>query len=402
MPKVRRVAIIYDAKLPYDVKVMKGIARYLRERVSWNVYIQERALHDQQLPFIHAWRGDGVIADLDDPHVARAVSRLKIPVVGFGGGYGWYDPASDIPYFFADNEAIAYLVVEHFRQRAFHNLAFCGYPQTPINGWSDERAETFVDAAKASRCGISIYRGHHKTSRAWEPMYRALCTWLKSLPKPVGLMAANDKRGREVLEACRIAGLRVPEDVAVVGVDNDEMLCEFCNPSLTSVEQGCRQLGYKAAALLGEMMSRQNPRRRKFIIAPKGIITRQSSDTLAVEDPTIAAALTMIREHSSAGITVQDMVRSLGVSRSRLEAHFQAVMGRSMAAELRRVRLETAKRLVTETDCPLKEVASRTGFTSVQYMTTLFHRLVGQTPARLRRDVHIVSRAHENRDRFYR
>ena len=374
---------------------MKGVAAYLREQGDWNVYIEEKALQDQQLPDIHTWRGDGIIADLDDSHVASAVGHLRIPVVGFGGGYGWYDPAGGIPYFSSDNEAVAYLAVEHFRDQGFRNFAFCGYPKTRINGWSDERARAFEDGVRANGFRCSNYRCRHKTSHDWKSMYGGLCAWLESLPKPVGLMAANDKRARQVLEACRISRLRVPEDVAVVGVDNDEMICELSQPSLTSIDQGCRRLGYEAAALLDEMMSGSKPRRRQFVISPRGITVRHSSDILTVDDPTIAAVLAMIHERAHAGLTVEDIVRSLGRSRSTLEARFQAVMGRSMSTELRRFRLERARRLVVETDLPLKQVAARVGFNSVQHMTTLFSRLLGQTPAKLRRTTNPIARSHD-------
>jgi LacI family transcriptional regulator len=142
MPRIRQVALIYDAKLPYDVKVMTGVAAYLREKGNWDVYIEENALKDQQLPDLRRWKGDGIIADFDDPHVAAQVEAAGITAVAFGGGYGWYDPASDIPYVFTNNEAVAQLAAEHLLNRGFRSFAFCGYPRTPINGWNGLRRDS--------------------------------------------------------------------------------------------------------------------------------------------------------------------------------------------------------------------------------------------------------------------
>jgi LacI family transcriptional regulator len=391
MSDSRRVALIYDAKLPYDVKVMRGVGAYLHEHGQWNVYIEERALEDQQLPDLRVWRGDGIIADFDAPRIATAVSKAGIPIVGFGGGYGWHNPASTAPYFFANNVAIARMAFEHLVERGFRNFAFCGFPRTAINGWSEERASAFADYVAKAGFTCATYRGRHKTSRAWESLYLALCRWLESLPKPLGLMAANDKRARQVVEACRIAGLRIPDDVAVVGVDNDEMLCELSHPSLSSIEQGCRQLGYQAAALLDEMMCGKEPRRREFLVDPEAVFTRHSSDVLVMDDSVAAAVLAVVREQACSGAKVDDIVRSMPLSRSTLERRFKRAVGRSVSDELRRVRLERAKNLVSKTSLPLKEIAARCGFTTVQHMTALFHQMAGQPPAEFRRCSHLWS-----------
>ena len=186
--------------------------------------------------------------------MAAALREARAPVVGIGGGYGWHDPSSGIPYFATDNEAIARLAAEHLLERGFRRLAFCGYPRTRVNRWSGERGRAFRQFARQAGCPCAVYTGRRKTARRWRELQSELMAWLRALEKPVGVMACNDLRARHVLEACHRLSLRLPEDVALVGVDNDEMICELTNPPLSSVEQGARQMGYQAAALLEQLM----------------------------------------------------------------------------------------------------------------------------------------------------
>jgi LacI family transcriptional regulator len=382
--KSRRVALIYDATLPYDVKVMSGVAAYLQQGSPWNIYIEETALHEQRLPGLSTWRGDGILADLDDPRVAAQVLTSGIPAVAFGSGYGWYDPASGIPYFYSDNRAIADLAADHLLQRGFRQFAYYGYAKGPITGFSAEREAAFRERVKAVGARLCTHWGPYQGHRQWESLQRRLREWLESLPKPIGLLAANDKAARQVLEACRGEGIAVPEEIAVVGVDNDEMLCQLSHPPLSSVEHGARQLGYQAAALLDRLMSGRHPRRRKYVIPPEGVIARRSSEILAVDDADVAAALSFIREHAREAIQVAEVVAATSVSRSKLERDFLAVTGRTINEEIGRVRVEHARHLISMTRLPLKQIAGMCGYRAVQRMTEAFARRLGTTPAALR------------------
>jgi LacI family transcriptional regulator len=181
---IRHVALIYDATRAYDLKVMTGVAAYLQEGAGWNVYIEENSLKDQRLPDLRTWKGDGIIADFDNPRVAAAVVESKLPAVAFGSGYGWYAPESRIPYFFTNNRAIAHLAADHLLDRGFRNFAFCGYPRTPINGWSEERERAFVARLKRRGLACQVYRGPHTDGRGWTARQSALRQWLEALPKP--------------------------------------------------------------------------------------------------------------------------------------------------------------------------------------------------------------------------
>jgi LacI family transcriptional regulator len=383
----RRIALIYDARMVYDLKVMTGVAAYLKKGAKYSVYIEENALKDQRLPDLRSWEGDGVIADFDDPAIARAVLQSKLPAVAFGGGYGWYLAGSGIPYFYTNNQAIANLAADHLLDRGFRHFAYCGYAHNSINGWSEERERAFVERIKGHGFSCAVYRGRYKTSYQWTSLQRSLGAWLKLLPKPLGVLAANDNRGRQVLEACRACDLRAPEEVAVIGVDNDELLCQLSSPPLSSVEQGAKRLGYGAAALLNQMIEGKQPSQRQFVIDPTGVVTRQSTDFLAIQDPKVAKAMTFIREHAFDGIKVPDVVNAVAVSRSGLETLFAAVLGYTIHSAIRKVQMERVRRLVSDTNLPLKQIAADTGFKSVQHMTTHFVKAFGQPPAKYRNSV---------------
>ena len=385
--RLRRVALIYDAKAPYDLKVMSGIARYVHEGAKFNIYIEENTLKSQKLPDLRSWHGDGILADFDDPGVAMEVSHARLPVVGFGGGFGWYSRRSRIPYFFSNQNAVAQLAADHLLDRGFRHFAYCGFFPNPINLWSEERYRAFAKRLKTRGFYCHMYRGGHKTMRQWNSILASLGAWLRSLPKPIGLMAANDKRARTVLEACHTCDLRVPEEVSVIGVDNDELLCELSTPQLSSVEQDAKRIGYEAIALLDRMMSGEKPRQRHFLIDPLGVVTRTSTDIMAVEDRLVAKTMAFIQSGATDGVRVRDVVVTMATSRSGLETRFKASMGYTIHAAIRKAQLERARRMITETNLAMKEIASGTGFKSVQHMTTLFGKAYGRTPAKYRKSI---------------
>jgi LacI family transcriptional regulator len=379
----RHIAVIIDATRPYDRKIIGGVAAYMQEVGNWSLYVEEDPL--EKLPDLRTWHGDGIIANLDDCRVAKAVYGLKMPLVGVGGGYGWYDPASRFPYVATANHKIARLAAEHFLDRGYRRLAFCGYPRTRINRWSEERCKAFVALARERGCSCSVHIGHRESARRWQALQRELMDWLRRLEKPVAVLGCNDSRARHVLEACRGLRLRVPEDVAVLGVDNDEMICELTSPPLSSIEQGARRIGYRAAAILDEWIGGKTPAELRYVVQPEGIAIRRSSDSLAIADPDISTAMHFIRNHASEGIGVDEVATAVGTSRSTLTRRFKEVMGCSILAEIDRVRMGRAKQLLATSDLPLKRVAVLSGFRYLSYFCRRFQQLSGQAPNEFRR-----------------
>lgn len=398
------IAVILDAARPYDRLIIAGVAQFSREQTHWSLYVEEDPL--QKLPDLGRWHGQGIIANFDDRRVATAIRGLDIPVVGVGGGYGWHDAASGIPYIYTDNDAIGRLGAEHLLACGFETLAFCGYPRTTTSGWSEERAAAFARACDRVKRPCHTFTGRHGNARRWTDLQGELTRWLAQLPKPLGLMACNDVRARHVLEACRTLGLRVPHDVAVLGVDNDEMICELTDPSLSSIDQAARRIGYEAAAMLDRLMQpvretstgrgRRGHQHRgqsvaqRIVVPPIGVVARASTDTLATSDPAVFETLHAIRRSPWRRPAVEALAAAVSLSRASLESRFKAAVGRSIHEEYIRLRLAATRRLITNSDLPLKTVAARTGFPSVQYMTTFLRRHTGLTPARLR----VLERSH--------
>lgn len=383
MRKTRRVALILDSSRPYQRKIVRGVAAYANETGRWSLYVEDEPL--DKLPNLRTWHGQGIITAFHERKYAEAVRGLSVPVVGVEGGYAWYEPDSGIPYFATDDDAVARMAADHFIGQGFCRLAYCGMPRNRYNVWAQKRARAFRQAAREAKLPCSIYTGRHLTTRKWVELQRGLAKWLRSLDKPVGIMAANDARARHLLEACHTMGVRVPDEVAVIGVDNDELMCELTEPPLSSVEQGARQVGYFAAKLLDAMMSGRKPKQLAHCVAPERVVCRQSTDALAIADEDVASAVRFIRQHACEHIRVADILDAVGVSRSTLDARFRQVMGRTMHDEIQRTLMTHAQKLIADGELTLKQVAAKAGFAHIQHMTNMFRLRLGQTPSEFRR-----------------
>lgn len=383
MPSQRQVAVIVASQKAYHRKILRGIGAYALEVGNWSLYIEEEPLH--KLPDLNHWQGDGIIMSFWIRSLAKAACKPKLPTVGIEGRGPCYDPSWRIPSFGTDDAAIGRLGAQHLIERGFTRLAFCGFPSSPWYPWSAERAAGFQQYGKEQGLPCVIHTGRHTTVRKWIDIQHELTVWLESLEKPVGLMAANDARARHVLEACRAIGLRVPEDVAVLGVDNDEVMCELTDPPLSSIEHGAGALGYQAAALLDRLMDGKKAGRLKTLVPPKEVVSRRSTDILAIADPDVAAAMVYIHNNSCSPIRIADVVAAVGVSRSTMETKFKAVTGRTMHNEIQRLQIDRVRSLLATTDLPIKQIAIMAGFAHIHYMTTIFHQSTGWTPAEYRK-----------------
>jgi LacI family transcriptional regulator len=388
MPKQRQVAVIVDSQKAYHRKIIRGIAAFVHEVGNWSVYIEEEPL--DKLPDLNNWEGDGIILSFWINSLSKAACKPKLPTVGIEGRGPYYDPKWNVPSFNTDDLAIGRMGAMHLIERGFTRLAFCGYPPNPYLPWSEERAAGFQEYAREQGLPCALHTGRRTTVRKWINVQHEMTMWLESLEKPVGLMAANDARARHVLEACRAIGLRVPEDVAVLGVDNDEVICELTTPSLSSIEHGAGNLGYQAAALLEQLMSGKKVKKNFMtLVPPKEVVTRRSTDVLAIADTDVAAAMAYIHDNSCRPIRIADVVAAVGVSRSTLETKFKTVTGRTMHDEIRRLQIDCARSLLATTDLPIKQIALMAGFAHIHYMTTIFHQHTGWTPAEYRKHVRI-------------
>jgi LacI family transcriptional regulator len=278
-----------------------------------------------------------------------------------------------------DNGAVARLAAEHLEAKGFSDFAYCGDRRFL---WSRQRGVEFRRclAEKGRRC-VDFGEPAGTAKPGSDAEIRAIARWLKGLPKPVGVFACYDGRALQVLEACQLLGLHVPDQVAVLGVDNDELVCELANPPLSSVQPNARRSGYEAAALLARLMGGE----KKAVapthqVQPVRVVERQSTDVVAVADVKVAAALKFIRLHACEGMDVGDVLRAVPMSRTRLEQKFKALLGHSPHRQLVQQRIARAKHLLAESKIAISEVAEQAGFDNASYLSVAFRRETGLSP----------------------
>lgn len=382
--RIPQVALLLETSTEYGRGLLRGILRYSRLHGPWSLYVAPGHL-DQVLPREKSWRGDGIIARIHTKTLANLIRSTHLPVVASSLSESSAPAAQGKLGEIRTNSAlIAKLAASYLLESGFRHLAFCGFSNCH---WSTVREKVFIrfvqDAGHdccAHHLTLANWMQRPDWIRSWQREQPMLIKWLKSLPKPAGLMACNDACGREVLQACRMAGLRVPDDVAVVGVDNDEMLCELSSPPLSSVALDLEKAGYEAAWLLEDLMNGNSTARHVVWVEPTRIATRLSSDVIAQKDTLVAEALRFIREHARQPISVSDVNRALRVSRRTLERRFARAMQRPVLSEIMRCHLRRAKQLLLETDLPCREIAVESGFGSLKTFNRTFSQGEGTTP----------------------
>lgn len=382
-----KVALLIETARGYGRSLLRGIVRYTRLHGAWGFYVTPGDF-EQAVPKLRSWGGTGIIARIETPKVARAILRASLPTIALDLSteqLGRGNPLSRLSEVASDSRHAAEMAAEHLLERGFSHYAFVGVADRI---WSERREESYRERIRAAGLEPHVYRPpSRKRDRAWDSEQVLLARWLEKLPKPIGLMACNDDRGREVLEACRTAGIRVPDEISVVGIDNDELLCELADPPLSSVALNAEGGGYRAAALLDRMMRGRIRRARRLVVEPLHVVTRRSTDIVALDDDEVARALRFIHDHVARPIGIDDVVEHLQISRRALEIRFRREVGRTIHTEIQRVRLERARRILQESNLPIPGVADAAGYGSASYLSQVFKREVGMTPAKYRMHV---------------
>ena len=381
-----KVALLIESSRSYGREVLQGIAHYTREHSPLAFYTQERELHGGIPEWLNNWQGDGIIARIENAGMARKLLQLGCPLVDVLGN----QIHRGIPSLDTDAKEVARLAADFFLQSGFSHFAFCGFKGLPF---SDRRGAAFVEYLKAKN--FSVHAFDAPTAR-YQPTHiqaverrgvsyeAAVARWLKCLPRPLALFACNDICAQQVLSACREHHILVPEEVAVMGVDNDDVLCNLCDPPLTSIEPAARQLGYRAAAMLDQMMRRRSIAATLTNLPPVRVVERSSTDVAAVEDPILVDALRFIRDHFASGIAVKDVLAHVQCSRTGLERRFRAVLNYSVRDEIQRRRLNRACNLLRETGLSLEEIVDRVGYSTPSHFCRIFQKQFKESPTNYR------------------
>lgn len=375
------VAVCVDQFSSHGRGVMRGIAQYVETYGPWSLFIDPLA--DSRYPRGRSehWRGDGILTYIHDGGRAERLRHSGIPTVEMFA----YRNDQKLPLVGHDDRAVGRAAAEHLLERHFRWFAFSGYRNAL---WVDRRQQGFASFLRQNGCAdpASLIIERPGTLAEWEQVQQKLTAWIERLPKPIGLLGCSDHHAQRILDACSRANVVVPEEVAVIGVDNDEEICRLSTPPLTSVILDSERVGYESARLLDSLMRRKSPgrSRRPLLIPPLGVATRQSTEVTAINDPLIAAAIRRIRERACQGLSVDELVESLNVSRSFFYERFHSALGRSPHYEILRVQLAKVRTLLQQTSLPLKRIAEVAGFNNPNYLSVAFKRELGLTPGEFR------------------
>ncbi len=375
------VALIVETSKVYGREILLGISRYLSLHGPWSIFAQERGQDDDDPAWLARWKGDGIITRGLDHTLCRKAQRRGIPVVSLR--HLLEKPG--FPTVFPDQRLIATRIADHFSSRGFRHFGYCGVAGS--KRWERERFAVFsaLVSRQGGTCCEYVPPGGWDQPQNWEHTQASLIKWLRALPKPAGVMTAYDSQGVQVLDACRRAGIRVPDDVAVVSVDNDPVLCELASPPLSSLDQNAQKLGYEAAALLDRMMRGGKVPAANYFFEPGEVVVRQSSDVIAVKDAQVSKAIGFIRENACREIDGALIARASGLSRRALEKKFRALTGHTPMEQVHEIRLRRVKQLLVETDYTLPVVAEQCGFEYHEYMCRFFKKQTGSSPGEYRR-----------------
>ncbi len=375
--------------MAYGRRILLGVARYIRERGPWSVYLETRSLYDPAPRWLSGWDGDGIICRVGTAAAARAICDTGIPTVNLSASIPAIVDILGEPPVLNDQRAIGHLGAEHLLERGLKCFGYFGFPGFR---WSDGRFEGFRDVIEGQGLGCTQFRGLGKTThryrvQSWEKEIDAVARWVAEMPKPVGLLASHDFRAVQLLDACRRADVAVPEEVAVVGVDDEDICCDLAHPPLSSILPDHERIGIEAAALLDRLMGGGSAAMEPMSIPPLGVIARQSTDMTAIDDPVMAKALRFICEGACNGINVNDVLRHVIVARSTLQLRFRKWLGKSVHQVIFETRLRRVKQLLAETKLPLGEIARLAGLQYVEHLCVAFKQHTGQTPNEYRQSL---------------
>ncbi|QDV10423.1 Xylose operon regulatory protein [Rosistilla oblonga] len=375
----RHVALIVETSSIYGRQVLSGIIQHMRMFDDWSVFLDQHDLTQEPPRWLANWAGDGIISRTTTPELLQTVQATGVPLIELTDRHQSHGRT----YVWSDDAAIGRMGAEHLLERGFREFGFCGFTN---EAWSERRQDAFSQRVEAAQRRCHQYESpwYGPDALSWEEEQQRLRAWLRTLPSSCGIMACNDLRGQQVVDACLQEGLSVPEEVAIIGADNDTLLCRVCSPPMSSVIPNAEGVGFRAAELLTQLMNGEVPQKTEHLIQPLGVAERQSTDVVAIDDPDIAAALRYIRENACRGINVVDVTDNVAISRSSLERKLRQYLSRTPQQEIRHVQIKRVCELLTSTELPAEQIATLCGFDNPEYMYVVFRRIVGMTPGKFR------------------
>ena len=381
MKRVREIALAFPRGAHQEVFI-EGVLRYARDQeCDWSYITAPESLSLSVLDLV-GWPGDGILAAINTAQEATCAASLSIPLVNISSAL----LRSPVPRSIVDNHSIGSLAADHLVGKGFQAYAFYGLSDVQ---YSKDRQAGFEERITAAgyRCVEFLSKPTFGLGgNQWLLQYRVLAEWLATLPTPCGLFAVSDYRARQAIDACRQVGLQVPEQIAVIGVDNEQIICDHSSPTLTSVARNDQLEGYRAAAMLDRLLNGKRVSLEEAPIPPLQVVERESTATFAVSDARLRQALSFLHQHIEKPITIDQITEHAGVSRRWLEYAFRDVLGETPYQYLRRQRLAMARRLLAEDPtAKVYSIAQQTGFSSAKQLAIAFQQDFGMSPREYRK-----------------
>jgi LacI family transcriptional regulator len=374
---IPKVILIIESSREYGRGLLRGIANYASQYGPWSFYRDEDLFYRKpdkrkMLPLLKKWGADGII--MREREESQDIIQLGIPTII--APYT-YETFADTPKIAVNCRAVGRMGADHLFNRGFRHFAFCGFNDMP---WSVERGVGFKQQLTKYNMKTHMYTlPKPDKSYRWEEEQLFMKEWLMQLPKPIGVLACNDDRSRHLLEACKSANRRVPQDVAILGVGNDEMICKLSQPQLSSISRNHEHAGFEAAKLLDEMMSGKMTKHASITVQPTHVVTRQSTSFFAINDADLLKAVRFINKHCNEAIQVDDVVSATSLSRRKLELAFKKELNRSILKEMRRIRTDKIAQMLIETNLSITQIALAFGFSSPSHIGRYFKQEKGLT-----------------------
>ncbi|OCG23646.1 XylR family transcriptional regulator [Gilliamella sp. wkB108] len=378
-----KVVLLFNANNIYDRQILKGIGAFLKaNNIHWNIYISETMRYDTNIRF--NLDCDGIIANFDDPDIEDLLMRVDIPIIGVGTSYPDDLSYPKVPYVAADNYAIVETAFNHLCAKGINKFAFYSIPPNRYSRWAGVREKIFKQILTQKGYEGFIYQGMTTSLDNWQASLDKLSTWLRSLPVNTGIIAVNDARAHHILQACDRVGIKIPEELCLIGIDNEEVINDLSTVSLSTVKQGTEEMGFNAASLLQKQFSKGKVSKSPLLIAPKKIIARRSTDYRSVQDPYVIQAIHYIRDYACKGIKVEQVISEMQISRSNLEMRFKESLGKTIHSVIHEEKFNQAKYLLIESSLSIQAISEQCGYPSVQYFYFLFKKIYGMTPKEFR------------------
>ncbi|MDR1962287.1 MAG: DNA-binding transcriptional regulator [Planctomycetaceae bacterium] len=379
--KNKRVLLVIESARAYGRGIIEGVSRYVQERGRWTIHYEEQGILTTIPAWLKEWRGDGIICRTGISPLGLHLRKLNVPIVELlGDGQRFVSEVQ------SDAAIAGSMAADHFIGRGLRNFAYYSYGNT---WWGQARGDAFASALsqRGFECLMLLSRSGDKAEAfpEWCTFYeKPLLRWLLKLPKPVGIWCAADTIAQRVHAAAMKSGLVIPDEIALLGIDNDEHLCNVLTPTLSSIDPNSVVVGYNAAKLLDTKMTGGSkekllPGNVPIRITPQCLVMRQSTDVIAANDPRMIAIARYIREHALNGLLVADVARAFDLSKRTLERRYKKLFGKTVDQEITLLCIEHAKFLLRTTLMPIGDVGEQTGFDR-SYFIKAFHRIVGVSP----------------------